>query len=170
MITEKLQRSDLSTAKHAVKDIEKFTKNIEVEESENHSVCIRPIRELWDLERKHYRRHGYGIEAKRAFLIRTSPTIARSAGSIALFYGSAGFLENHSHRFITGEEGTSYHREAFNIDSQAIGSRCIELASIEEIAEHKIALPELVWLSSELQTLQHSNWAPSNQGFVSCRV
>lgn len=162
------EKTRIHVATRAIDDLQKFTARIDTEETADVNVCIRPLRELSDLEREHYKSYGYGSDARREHPIRTSVTFARSAGLIALYYGSAHFLEHRSHRFIFDGNDATYHREPFNVDGHSIGSRPINLGSVEEIAIHDQAHGELMWLKSAIEGSRHTEWVQSRFGYVPC--
>lgn len=168
MVFENNDKTRLRFAKRAIGGIQKFTARIETEDSTDIDVCIRPLRELHALESQHYELFGYGSEARKDHPIRTSVTFARSAGSLALFYGSAHFLEYRSHRFTFNNDDSTYHREAFDVDSQAVGSRPVNLSSIEELVANDQAYDELMWLKNAIEITRQTEWVHAKSGFVTC--
>lgn len=147
--TEDVSGLTLRRAKRTARKIGKAVRDsaptgVTTKKREDLGFCIRPSRELGELQREVYRKYGYGTSVNP----RSSVYFFQSEDAVGLFYGSAHFLEYRSHRFIFADDGSvSYHREPFGVDCQAIGSRPIELDTIEAIAAHTDARNELFWLS-----------------------
>jgi hypothetical protein len=117
--------------------------------------CIRPKRELMDLQRRLQKEYGSSV------IPRTNPVIDRGPDSVAIFYASARNLEFQSHRFTFSDDGTTgYHKEPYNVDVQAFPSRRVDLSGLEAIVKDDQAFEELNALAQILEGAQPDEWQP----------
>ena len=93
---------------------------------------------------------------------------------MAVLWNTRNSLEDRSHRLNVPRQGNefSYHREAYNVDIQAIGSKVLNLSGVEQIAQ---ALPtianDLVKIVGVATLFNEIDWAGSSEKFgrfVSC--
>jgi hypothetical protein len=78
---------------------------------------------------------------------------------VAVAYTTEAWLEDRSHRFIFPDETEpTYHRDAFNVDCQAIGSRPINLDGIQEITTHTGAIDQIRFIAAPILNLADVGW------------
>lgn len=74
---------------------------------------------------------------------------------VGLLYTTEGFLENRSHRFIFPDDGEpSYHREAFNVDCQAIDSPSVNAEGMAALVADKNIINQINFVSRFIETEQ----------------
>jgi hypothetical protein len=129
--------------------IRKSFEVMDIPETKNIAFCVHPKRQLMELNSAKYKKYGFGSESNK---IRVNSNIyfAKSLGRFAAYYGTAHSLEYRSHRFVFDEHTTTYHREPFDTDFQAMPSKRLNLVGLPEIAEVPSAVDELTWLTAQL--------------------
>lgn len=166
---EKATRHDLRVAQRAVRTLKRVTSALETPMSTDLNFCVRPKKELSDLQSQVYKQLGYG-KSSSSVIPRSSITVAKTEEATGIYYGTSNFLERRSHRFILNEDGgLSYHREPFDVDCQKIPSHRLDLPDLASIAANPEAMEELVQLSSDLDAIGSEGWSAAGRiAFVGC--
>ncbi len=155
---EKAGILDMVYARIAIRKIRNAVMDIEVPRLiDNLDFCVRQSRDVSAVLEEYRKRYGYSPH----LIPRTNVSLWKSSDEVGLFYGSSNGLEYRSHRFrfnFNSGGGVQYHREAYNVDFQAMGSQPVNLASLKEIASHSQAIIELRWLASQIAGKPPNSW------------
>ena len=109
---------------------------------------------------------------RRGRLFDNLSFVGRRDGVIAMYVRQL-TLSDESHRFKFGDTGyVEYHREAYNVDSQALPGRPLTLQSSEAVLEHEGAARELSWLGGQIIKLATDGWPtePVSMSVISCPI